>query len=103
MFCAEEEFWCTIPYGDDDLVTCKEGLQGLIDETSQTEIANLDDARGGDKDVRGFEVAVEDMGGMEVEEAVEKLVSEGFEKSGGDGGAEGLGVMVDELLGRDEW
>lgn len=70
MFCAEEKFGCAIPYGDNNLVTCKEGLQGLIDETSQTEIANLDDARGGNENVRGFEVAVEDMGGMEVEEAV---------------------------------
>ena len=39
---------------------------------------------------------------MEVEEAVEELVSERFEKREGDGGAEGLGVVVDQLLGRDE-
>ena len=44
---------------------------------------------------------MDDVGVVEVEEAVEELVAEGFEDVGCDGGAEGLGVVVDELLGRD--
>lgn len=41
---------------------------------------------------------MEDVVGVEVGDADEELVEEGFEDAGGDGLADGLGVVVDDLL-----
>lgn len=64
MLCTHEEFGGTVPYCDNNFVTCKKGLQGLVNQTSEAEIPNLDGSRGGDKYVSGLEVPVENMRGM---------------------------------------
>ena len=95
---AEEELGRAVPDRDDDLVAGGERLEGLVREPGEPEVPDFDDAGGGDEDVGGLEVAVDDVRVVQVEQAVEELVAEGFEDVWGDGGAEGLGVVVDELL-----
>ena len=84
---AEEELGRAVPDRDDDLVAGGERLEGLVGEPGEPEVPDFDDAGGGDEDVGGLEVAVDDVRVVEVEQAVEELVAEGFEDVRGDGGA----------------
>ena len=98
---AHEQLRRAVPDRDDDLVPGEERLERLVRQAREPEVADFDDARGRDEDVRRLEVAVEDVGLVQVEEAVEELVYQGFEDRGRDlVAADGLGVMVYELLGR---
>jgi hypothetical protein len=51
-------------------------LERPVTEPRETQVTDFDDALGGDEYVGWFEVAVEDVGGVEGDEAVEKLVDE---------------------------
>ena len=102
VFRAHEQLRGAVPDRDHDLVPGEERLERLVRQAREPEVADFDDARGGDEDVRRFEVAVEDVGLVEVEEAVEELVYQGFEDRGRDLVAtDGLGIVVYELLGRE--
>lgn len=74
MFRAHQQLRCAIPDCDDDFISGEKGLKWLISEASEAEVADFDDAGGGDEDVGGFEVAVEYVGVVKVEKAVEELV-----------------------------
>ena len=61
MLSTHKELGGSVPDGDDDLVACKEWLEGLVDDAGQPEVADFDNAVRGDEDVGGLEVAVEDV------------------------------------------
>ncbi len=61
MLRAHQELRRAVPDRHDDLVAGEERLQGFVDEAREPQVADLDDARGGDEDVCGLQVAVEDM------------------------------------------
>ena len=67
-------------------------------ETSEAKVADFDDARRSDEDIGWFQVAVDNMGLMQIEETIQKLVRQRLEHGGGDGGAEGLSMMMNDLL-----
>ncbi len=48
----------------------------MVGEAGEADVADLDEVAGGDEDVCGFEVTVDDMRVVEVEEAVEELAGE---------------------------
>ena len=99
---AHEQLRGAVPDRDHDLVPGEERLERLVRQAREPEVADFDDARGRDEDVRRLEVAVEDVGLVQVEEAVEELVYQGFEDRGRDLVAtDGLGIVVYELLGRE--
>lgn len=83
MLRAHEELWSAVPDRHDDLVTGEERLQGLVNEASEPQVADLDDARGGDEDVRGFQVAMEDVARVQVHESIQELIGEGLENGKG--------------------
>jgi hypothetical protein len=98
MLRTHEEFRCAIPYRHHDFIASEEGLERLMTEPRETQVADFDDALGGDEDVGWFKVTVENVGGVEIDEAVEELVDEGFEHCAWDGGADGLVVVMNYLL-----
>lgn len=98
MLRAEQKLRRAVPDRDDDLVSAVEREQGLVRQTREAKIADFDDTGGGDEDVGRLEVAVEDVGLVQVEQAGEELVDERLEDSVRDLGAHGLRVVVDDLL-----
>ena len=85
-FCAEhadKEF----------LVAGEERLERLVGETGEAQVADFDDAVGGDEDVGGFEVAVDDVA-MSI---LLRVVVDGKEKSQVNTGCRGLPQIT--LLG----
>lgn len=84
---AQQQLGTPIPDRNDDLVALKQTLERVPSDPGEAEIADLDDAAGRDEDVGGLEVPVEDVVGVEVEDAVEELVEEGLERREGDGRA----------------
>ena len=93
-----EQFWRAIPDRDDDLVPGKQRLQGLIRDPGEAKVSNLNSARGVDEDVCGFQIAMDDVSLVQVQETVEQLVCQGFENRHGDWCSERLGVMMNDLL-----
>ena len=71
---THQKFRGTIPDGDDDFVAGVECGGRGAKEAGQAEIADGEEAAGGEHDVGGFEVAVEDVGSVEVVGAEEELV-----------------------------
>lgn len=73
---TQQQLWGTVPYRDDHLVAQEKRLQWLMGETREAEVTDLDDPGGGDENVGGLEVAVDDMRLVEVQEPVDELVGE---------------------------
>lgn len=61
MFRAHQQFWGTVPDGDNDFVAGEQWLERLVNQSSQAKVANLDYTARCDKDIGGFEVTMEDM------------------------------------------
>lgn len=95
---SQQQLRRAIPNGDDDFITLPKRLQRISPDASETQVANLDDALGGDEDVGRLEIAVEDVMRVEVEDAVEKLVEERFERWRWEREADRLRVVVNDLL-----
>lgn len=74
MFRTKQELWCTIPNSNNDLVAGEQGLEGFMSESRETEVADFNDTLVSDEDIGGFEVTVNDVCLMEVEETVEELI-----------------------------
>ena len=53
-------------------------------ETSEAKVADFDDARRSDEDIGWFQVAVDNVGLMQIEETIQKLVRQRLEHGGGD-------------------
>jgi hypothetical protein len=69
-----------------------------VPQSGETEITDLDDPSGGDEDVGGLEIPMEDKAGVEKVHAGEELVEQPAECGRGNRRPGGLGVMVDNLL-----
>jgi hypothetical protein len=69
MPASEQELWGTVPDCHDNLIACEEGVQRLVEEAGEAEIADFDASAGCYHDVCGFEIAVDYPILMEVEEA----------------------------------
>ena len=82
---AEDQLWRTVPYRHDNLVAAEERGEGLVEAARETEITNLDASAVGDHDVGGFQVSVQDPGGVEVVTSIEKLEQQTLDDSGRDG------------------
>jgi len=54
-----------------------------MDQTSKAKVTNFDNTSRGDKDIRGFEVTVENMTRMKIDKTVQELIDERFENSCG--------------------
>lgn len=80
---SQQQLRTPVPDRHNDLVPLPQRLQRVPAHPRQTQITNLDDSRGGDEDVCGFQVAVEDVVGVEVEDAVDELVEKRLQ--GGEG------------------
>ena len=83
MPAPQQQLRTSVPDRHNDLVPLPQRLQRVPAHPRQTQITNLDDSRGGDEDVCGFQVAVEDVVGVEVEDAVDELVEKRLQ--GGEG------------------
>ena len=53
-------------------------------ETSEAKVADFDDTRRSDEDIGWFQVAVDNVGPMQIEETIQKLVRQRLEHGGGD-------------------
>lgn len=73
MAAAEEDFGGAVPEGDDFVGV---GAEGHAEGAGEAEVADLEVAVGGDEEVLGFEVAVEDSVGVAVADAGEELMGE---------------------------
>ena len=51
----------------------------MVRKTGESQVADFDDAGGGYENVRWFEVTMEDMGIVEIEETVQELIGERLE------------------------
>jgi hypothetical protein len=110
---SKQQLRTPIPDRHHNLVSLPQPLQRVSPNTGQTEVADLDYSRRGDKDVGRLEISMDDVVRVEVEDAVEKLMKEGFEGWERDRRAKGGGMVVDYLLGwqvrsrkvcsEDEW
>ena len=98
VFGTEQELGCAVPDGDDDFVPSEERLERLVRQASETQVSDLDDAARGDENVGRFEIAVDDVGIVEVEKAVEELVGQRLENGRVDTIPYGLGVVMNDLL-----
>lgn len=98
MLCSQKQLGGAIPNGYDDFVSGKQRLEWLVGQTGETEVSDFDDSAGGYEDVCGFEVAVDDVGVVKVQKAVEELEGQRLEDGRCDRTSEGLGVVVDHLL-----
>lgn len=77
---AQHNFWCTVPPRSHVFRHVSSVLLGVNGETTrETEIANLELAVGVDEEVTGLQVAVKDIGGVDVLETAEDLVDERLE------------------------
>ena len=96
---AVEELRRAIPEGDDDM---GHGVLGVGEGAGEAEVGEFDFAFGGDEEVVGFDVAVEDGVGVDVEDGAEEHAHPGFDVGGtvGDGGVfyEFFEVAVWEVL-----
>ena len=97
MPATEDELGRAVPDGDDDLVALPERLEWITPDPSEAEIANLDAAGARDEDVGWLEVAMEDMVGVEVEDAVEQLPEQRPQRRGRERQPERLRMVMDEL------
>lgn len=95
---AEQQLGTPIPDRDDDFIAVPQRLQRRLVHAREAEIANLDDAAGIDEDVGRFQVPMDDAVCVQVGRAEEELMQEGFERREGDGDAERLVVVMDDLL-----
>lgn len=95
---SEQQLWTSVPDRHDDFVPLPERLQRVPTDSGETEISDFDDSSRGDEDVGWFEISMEDVVGVQVEDPVDQLVEQGFERREGERGAEGLGVVMDDLL-----
>jgi len=68
-----------------------------LKEAGETEVADADVASGGDHDVSGFEVTVNDPVLVEVEETVEKLEEDRLDHGGWDRATSRLSVVMYNL------
>ena len=96
---AVEELRRAIPEGNDDM---GHGVLGFGEGAGEAEVGEFDFAFGGDEEVVGFDVAVEDGVGVDVEYCAEEHAHPGFDVGGavGDGGVfdEFFQVAVREVL-----
>jgi hypothetical protein len=76
---GEHNFRCSVPAGCDIFRHVPGVLFGIIAVPScETEVADFELAVGVDEEVTGFQVPVEDIGGVDVFHATEDLVDEGL-------------------------
>ena len=73
MAAPQQELGGPVPDRHDDFIARVEGVERGAEEAGEAEIADADRARGGEHDVGGFEIAVEDPVAVEVVQAVEEL------------------------------
>jgi hypothetical protein len=81
---AKHDLGRTVPSGG-DVLGHEALLLLLVETTSKTKVADLELTVGIDEKVSRFEVAVEDIGRVDVFEAAEGLVDEGLEVGIGEG------------------
>ena len=79
MPAAEEEFGSAIPYCHNDFVTAVKGVQGFVEEASQTKVTDSNLAFRSHHDVSRFEISVENPVRVEVQEAIEELKQDRFD------------------------
>jgi hypothetical protein len=99
---TEEQLGTPIPDRHDYFIPVPQWLQRSLADSRKAEVPDLDDSSAIDEDIRGFEVPMDDTVGVEVCCSDEELVEEGFERWYGDVDSEGLVVMVDDLLEKDD-
>jgi hypothetical protein len=76
MLRAENELWGSVPDGHHDFIAPEQAAlcEGLVPESRETQITDLDDAFRRHHDVCGLEITVEDEVGVEEVYTAEELV-----------------------------
>jgi len=97
---SEQQLWTSIPDRHHDLISLPQRLKRVPTDSRETEISDLDDSSRRNEDVCWFEISMKDVMGMEVEDSVDELMEEGFESGDRKRTSKGLGVVMDNLLGR---
>lgn len=85
MLSAHEKFRRAVPDSHDNFVANIQRLERIVAQTRKTEVTDLDDTRGCDENVRGFQITVHDMRVVEIHDAIEELEEKGFDNRNRDG------------------
>ena len=72
-------------------------MEGFVEESSESEISNLNSAVARHHDVGRLQVPVEHPVGVEIQKTVEELIKDRLDGRGGDWVASRLSVVVDDL------
>jgi len=85
---AEQEFGGAVPESDDE--GCEVLGWGIADVAGHAEVGYFKETAVGEEEVGGFEVAVENVVGVEVRDARGELQEEGLDFGGKEGGRHGV-------------